>query len=179
MPVDIESWIGRYPVCQYAVLDAGEIPFSEKVRHICRTECERYGRSWSCPPAVGEVEECRKKCLRYRKALVFTTMAEVTDCSVLSETLATRKGHEKITRALVQELKKRGADCLALSGESCRICDVCAYPDRCRHPDEAIPCVESYGILVTQIAEKCGIEFYTDMYTVTWFGLIFFDRADG
>lgn len=69
--IPVDDFISQYPVCQYMVLDAAEIPFSEKVRHICRTECGRYGKSWSCPPGVGEVEECRQKCLQYEKALVF------------------------------------------------------------------------------------------------------------
>lgn len=172
--VDIESFIGRYPVCQYAVLKSSEIPFSEKVRHICETECERYGKSWSCPPAVGTVAQCRRRALSYKKALVFTTMAEVTDSSVWTETLATRAQHESVTKALVKELQERGASCLALSAESCQICEACAYPKACRHPEQAIPCVESYGILVTELAEACRIDFFTDMHTVTWFGLIFF-----
>lgn len=174
MSINIEEFISQYPVCQYTVLDVCEIPFSEKVRYICQTECEQYGKSWSCPPGVGEVAACRKKCGKYQKVLVFTTLAEVSDASILSETLATRAGHEEITRALVCELKARGAVCLPLSSESCQICGTCAYPEPCRHPDYAIPCIESYGILVTEIAEKCHIDFFYDAHTVTWFGLIFF-----
>lgn len=171
---DIDTWIADYPVCQYQVLESAQIPFSEKVRHICQTECERYGKSWSCPPAVGEVADCRRRCLEYPNVLVFTTMAEVSDASILSETLATRSQHEAVTRGICEELHKRGANCLALSSESCQICEECAYPDTCRFPEKAIPCVESYGILVTEIAEKCGIDFYYDNQTVTWFGLILF-----
>lgn len=178
MPLDLDALIAPYPVCQYAVLPASDIPFSEKVRHICRTECPRYGKSWSCPPAVGEISACKKRCLQYENALVFTTMAEVSDAAVLEETLATRAQHEEVARALVRELQNRGAACLPLSGESCQICENCAYPEPCRFPERAIPCVESYGILVTEIAEKCGIAFYQDTHTVTWFGLIFFSMKN-
>lgn len=175
---EIDTWIAEYPVCQYQILNSDEILFSEKVRHICKAECERYGKSWSCPPAVGDVEECHRRCLAYKSALVFTTMAEVSDASVLSETLATRSAHEAITRNICDELKNRGARCLPLSSESCQICENCAYPEPCRFPGKAIPCVESYGILVTEIAEKCGIDFYYDNCTVTWFGLIFFGESE-
>lgn len=171
---DLEEILAQYPVCQYEVLDVSEIPFSEKVRYICRTECERYGKSWSCPPAVGSVAECLEKCLEYKKALVFTTMAEVTDASIMEETLKTRRGHEKITHALCEEFRSRGKKVLALSAESCQKCEICAYPKECRHPSEMIPCAESFGILVTEIAEKCNIDFYSDIHTVTWFGLILF-----
>lgn len=171
---EIDQWIASYPLCQYQVIDTKEIPFSEKVRYICRMECERYGNSWSCPPAVGEVEACKRLCLSYPQALVFTTLAEVTDASILSETLATRSGHEQIVRAICEELQKRGATFLPLSSESCQICDTCAYPNPCRHPKYAIPCVESFGILVTEIAEHCGMDFFYDNSTVTWFGMILF-----
>ncbi|MDO4522849.1 MAG: DUF2284 domain-containing protein [Eubacteriales bacterium] len=173
--ISIDEIVSQYPIVQYQVLNSQEIPFSEKVRHICRTECERYGRSWSCPPAVGEVKACRQQCLTYKQALIFTTLAEVSDASIMSETLATRAGHEDVTRAICEELKRSGAEVLPLSSESCQICEECAYPNACRFPGKAIPCVESYGILVTEIAEKCGMEFYYDSQTVTWFGIIFFN----
>lgn len=179
MTIDIDALIAKYPVCQYAVLPAADIPFSEKVRAICCAECPRYGKSWSCPPAVGEVADCRKRCEAYEKALVFTTLSEVTDTAILDETLATRGEHEAVTRALLAELEKQGARCLALSAESCQICGKCAYPAPCRHPEHAIPCVESYGILAAELAETCGMEFYSDARTVTWFGIIFFSEENG
>ena len=77
----IEKILAAYPVFQYGFLDVGEIEFKEEVRHICRQECERYNTSWSCPPAVGTVEECRNRCEAYEQAVVFTTLAEVTDAA--------------------------------------------------------------------------------------------------
>ena len=74
----IETIISQYPLIQYAFCATSELVFSEKVRHICETECERYGKSWSCPPGVGEVEECRKRCQDYDRVLLYTTQAEVT-----------------------------------------------------------------------------------------------------
>ena len=56
----IEEVLSGFPICEYAFLRPEELPFSEKVRYICRTECPRYGKSWACPPAVGTVEACRK-----------------------------------------------------------------------------------------------------------------------
>ena len=45
----IEERLLTLPVVQYAWLETGEIPFSERVREICRGECPRYGTSWACP----------------------------------------------------------------------------------------------------------------------------------
>ena len=56
----IEAFLADYPICQYGFLKSEDILFSDKVRYICEKECPRYGKSWSCPPAVGEVADCKK-----------------------------------------------------------------------------------------------------------------------
>lgn len=175
----LEESLLDLPIVQYAWVDIEEIEFSEKVRHICRTECPRYGTSWSCPPAVGTVEECRKRCEEYSGAFVFTTMAEVHDAADLQETLATRSQHEEVTREIrkIFEVSKRAEARLtmALSAESCAVCEQCAYPDAvCRYPERMLPCIESYGIVVPKLAEKAGIEFMTGGNVVTWFGIVLF-----
>ena len=38
------------------------------------------------------------------------------------------------------------------------------------------PCVESYGILVTELAEKGGISYQNGAGTVTWFSVLFFRK---
>ena len=63
---------------------------------------------------------------------------------------------------------------MVLSTEACAICEQCAYPGGpCRHADKMYPCVESHGILATEIAEKYGIDFF-DGKIVTWFSIIFY-----
>lgn len=206
----LEEQLLELPLVQYAWMDIGDIEFSENVRHICRTECPRYGTSWSCPPAVGTVEECRERCEAYSGAFVFTTIAEVHDTENLEETLATRAGHEAVTRQIRQIFER--SDCnvecsaseapamrrrileeadgmvsacnqrtavhstLALSAESCALCGKCAYPETpCRHPEQMLPCIESYGIVVPKLAERAGIEFMNGAGIVTWFGIVLYE----
>lgn len=170
----VEKLLAEYPVCQYGFLKSGDVVFSDKVRYICESECGRYGRSWSCPPAVGTVEECRRRCLAYPYVLLFTTLAEVSDMENLQETLSTRADHERVVRSICRRMAKMGIDYFALSSESCAICPRCAYPEACRHRDYMLPCIESQGILVTAAAEACGIEYFYDSGTVTWYGMLFF-----
>lgn len=171
----IEEALCALPVVQYAWMKTSDLVFSEKVRTICREECPRYGTSWSCPPGVGSVSECRSACEAYESMLVFTTVAEVMDAANLSETLATRSAHEEVTRHLQALLGKWCGKTLALSAESCAICRHCSYPDGpCRHPERMLPCIEGYGILVPPVAEKAGIEFMNEGGVVTWFGMILF-----
>lgn len=172
----IEEEILELPLMQYEWCSPKELIFKEEVRQICRQECPMYGKSWSCPPAVGTVEECKARCFAYEGAFLFTTIAEVSDIANLKETLDTRFEHEKITRDLGELFKKNGADVMLLSSESCAICDSCAYCENsaCRHPEYMIPCIESQGILVTELAEKYEIPFFDSLTTVQWFGLVLY-----
>lgn len=172
----IESQILELPLMQYEWILPEELTFKEEVRQICKQECPMYGKSWSCPPAVGTVEECREKCLGFNGAFLFTTIAEVSDVANLEETLQTRFEHEEITRTLGKIFKSEGAEMMLLSSESCAICDSCAYCEggNCRHPEHMIPCIESQGILVTALAEKYDIPFLDSLTTVQWFGLILY-----
>ena len=96
----LERQIARYPICEYAFIRTEEIRFLDKVRYICETECPQYGTSWSCPPAVGTVQECRERCARFEGGFLFTTLAEVSDMENMEEMLATRMDHEKVTEAV-------------------------------------------------------------------------------
>lgn len=171
----LEERIAKYPICEYAFIDPKELSFLEEVRYICRTECPQYGKSWSCPPAVGTVEECRKRCEKYTGGFLFTTMSEADLMGDMEEALKTRAEHEKITQR-VRDLVCEGCeDVLVLSTESCAICETCAYPGQaCRHPDLMFPCIESYGILVTELSERYGIQFISEAGVVTWFSLILY-----
>lgn len=170
----LEQQLSELPLYQYAFMKSEDLVFTERVRHICRTECSMYGTTWACPPAVGTVEQCREACLAYPDFLMISTVTEVPDIENLEQTLATRKDHEAVTRQVARLMKDQGCELRVLSTESCAICDKCAYPDGpCRHPELMFPCVESQGILVTDLAEKCGMEFFNGNI-VTWFSVLLY-----
>ncbi len=170
----LEQKLSELPILQYAWISTDELMFTERVRLVCEMECPRYNKSWACPPAVGTVEECKRRCLAFPHAFVLTTATEVDDITDWDATLATRAGHEAITRQAADIIRAQAEDVFVLSTESCAHCTHCTWPNApCRHPERMFPCVESHGILATDIAEKCGIEFYSDD-VVTWFSLILF-----
>lgn len=171
----IEEQLAGLPLVQYAWLETAALPFSGRVREICRAECPRYGKSWSCPPGVGTVQECKERCQRYEGALLFTTIAEVVDVENLEETLATRGAHEKVAAEVRSLLREQFSDTLALSADSCALCSACTFPEEpCRLPEKMVPCMEGYGIVVPRLAEQTGIAFENGPGTVTWFGMILF-----
>lgn len=171
----LEAALCAFPLCQYEWIDTDELLFSERIRTVCEQECTMYGKSWACPPAVGTVAECEARCRSFPKALMFTTVTEVRDISDLSETLATRAPHEEITREIAKLLREECGEVLVLSTEACAFCENCAYPDApCRHPERMNPCIESHGIVLSQLAEKYGVDFQYGGNIVTWFSLIFY-----
>lgn len=170
----LERQLSELPLFQYAFIPAKELVFTERVRHVCKEECPMYNQTWACPPAVGSVETCKNSCLSFPEFLMISTVTEVRDIENLEETLATRADHESITHEVTGMIRGHGCETLTLSTEACAICSECAYPNGpCRHPDKMFPCVESHGILVTDLCERFGMEFFNGNI-VTWFSLIFF-----
>lgn len=171
----LEEKLAEYPLYYYGFIRTDELFFTERVRYICETECGMYNKTWACPPAVGTVEECRERVMQFKEGLMISTITEVSDIANIEETLSTRAPHEEITREILELVKQQSSETLTLSTEACAHCEECAYPDcPCRFPDRMFPCVESHGILVTDLAEKHGVDFLADGNLVTWFSLIFF-----
>ena len=54
-----EKFISDYPIYEYRLLDAKALSVAERVRIVCQQECERYGTTWACPPAVGPLRNVR------------------------------------------------------------------------------------------------------------------------
>ena len=172
----VEAALAELPLYIYAWVDPKTLEFSDRVRWICQHECAMYGKSWACPPGVGTVEECKKKCLGYEKALLISTLTEVSDIGDLEATLATRRDHETITDQVGDILRGNGVEPYILSTEACAICGRCAILDGkpCRHPEKMHPCVESQGINIIPTLEENGLEFQYGQNTVTWVSLLLF-----
>lgn len=171
----LEEQISQLPIAQFAFFSTEELEFSQRIRAVCQTECPRYGKTWACPPAVGSVEDCRARCLSYPEGLLIATLTEVSDIANLEETLATRPAHEAITHEAAALLRAQGAEIMVLSTDSCAICEHCTYPDApCRNPDKMYPCVESHGIVLTDLAERYDIAYQYGNNVVTWFSLLLF-----
>ena len=171
-----EQQLSELPLYTYFYTDPASIEFSDRIRYICRTECPMYGRTWACPPAVGEVETCKEKCLSYQNCLVIGTIVEVADSADIQESLATRFDHEKITNQVRELMREQGVSPYILSTEACAVCQRCAYLDGlpCRMPGKMHPCVESHGINIIPTLEENGLDFVYGANIVTWYSLFFY-----
>lgn len=174
----LEAQLAELPIAQYEFFRTEELEFSQRIRTVCEQECPRYGKTWACPPAVGTVDECRRRCLGYPDGLLISTLTEVADLSNMELTLATRPAHEDVTHAVAELLRAQGMEVLGLSTDSCALCAACAYPGApCRHPERMFPCVESHGVVVTQLAERYGVAYQYGGNIVTWFSLLLYRPA--
>ena len=171
----LEAQLASFPLYEYAFIRTDELVFADRVRWICEHECPMYNTTWACPPAVGSVEACKRRVREFDEGLMIATITEVSDIANIEETLLTRAPHEQITRDILALVRQQASKTLTLSTEACDICEKCAYPNApCRHPDRMFPCVESHGILVTDLAERHGIDFLAGSNLVTWFSLILY-----
>ena len=174
----LEEQLQELPLYVYAYVDPKSIEFSDRIRYICQTECPMYGKTWACPPGVGEVASCKAKCLGYENCLLIGTIVETGDSANIDETLATRPAHEKVTNQVRDLMREQGVQPYILSTEACAICDRCAYLDGlpCRMPGRMHPCIESHGINIIPTLEENGLEFYYGSNIVTWYSLLFFNE---
>lgn len=171
----IEMNIKEYPIFEYAFLKTSDLNFYDNVRTICKNECPQYGKSWSCPPGVGSIEECRSRSLKYENVFVFSTVSEVKDICDMKEMLGTRGEHIEILNKVKNNVFNGCENILILTAESCEICEECTYPnDDCRHLDRMYPCIESYGISVTNLCENHHLSYLIGHNMIAWFALILY-----
>ncbi len=171
----LEEFLTNFPLFEYQMIETEQLQFQQRVRLVCEQECERYDKTWACPPGVGDLETCRQRCLAYPYGFFFSSVAEVSDILNMEELLDTRAAHEEITDEIGNFFEDRGMETFILSTESCSICENCTYPDApCRNPKRMHPCLESHGIVVTEIVEKQQMTYTLGGNDVLWFSLILF-----
>ncbi len=175
-----EAYFAIPQIWEYRCIDSGEIPFSESVVEACRANlCGRYGKSWTCPPGVGELSALEKKIKRYRHAVVFTCKYELEDSFDFEGMMAGQKKTRALLQDILAHLRADGIPFLALGCEGCGLCGSCTYPHApCRHPEQAVPSVEACGIHVVELSRKIGIAYNNGPHTVTYFCIVLFDEAE-
>lgn len=172
-----DFWTGwaETGVREWGILPTERIPFSEEVRRYCQNGgCGHYGRSWACPPAVGEEEVCRARCLSYDRILVFNAVYPLEDSFDFEGMKRGMLAFKEVCDRVYERAREKLPDFLLLSNEGCFRCPECTFPDRpCRIPDKLFPSIEGYGIWVSELAARAGLT-YCRPQTVTYFGGLLF-----
>ena len=167
------------------ILDAGahrigvvaveDIDFQPEFRKLCESNaCGMFGRSWMCPPLVGEVEELIQSLKAYQWAVVYQTVDELEDRYDFEGMMVAGEKMNRLTTRVRRELAEV-SPLLFLGAGGCRICQRCSKLDGqpCRRPEEAISSLEAYGINVSALAAQAGMQYINGSDTVTYFGAVF------
>lgn len=161
-------------------LAAGFVPmeslrFYPQVRAVCEGgRCGQYDRCWACPPAVGTLEECRARVLRYDGMLLFSARYDLDDPFDLegmrAGMFAFKDAADRLDAAAAF-LPGR----LVLANEGCGRCAACSWPQApCRRPAALHHAIEGYGFLVNELAAAAGLSYTGGPNTVTYFGALLF-----
>ncbi|MEG1550330.1 MAG: DUF2284 domain-containing protein [Ruthenibacterium sp.] len=155
-----------------------DIPFEREFRKMCeQNACGMYGKSWMCPPFVGDIDTLIAQAQSYHAALVYQTIGTLEDSydfeGMMEAGAKMNELTQKLRTAFDVSLKKS----LHLGAGGCRMCEKCAKRDEkpCRFPDKALSSLEAYGISVSQLAELCGMKYINGQNTVTYFGAVLFE----
>lgn len=152
-------------------------------RDMCKANyCGNYGRCWTCPPFAGDIHELMDRVKTYRYALVYQTVGQLEDSYDYEGMMEAGDRHNKMMLALRERIKNEPLSrVLHLGAGGCRLCPVCAKKtdEPCRHPEEAVASLETYGINVSTLAKTAGMKYINGQNTVTFFGAVLFDLPDG
>ena len=168
----IKALLGR--VHEHAIIKTCDIVFSPELIKACESNvCGKYGKSWTCPPGAGSMEEQIKKIMEYSHALIFTTKGDLDDSFDYEGMQETGAVHN----ALTQEMHGRFGRAYPVYGAgSCRLCENCAYPEPCRFPEKAFLSLEAAGINVSELSRAGGIRYNNGENTVTFFSFILYNE---
>ncbi len=153
-------------------LDCSTIMLRPEVRAACENNsCRRYGKSWSCPPGCGSLDECSARIRRYAKGLIVQTIGKLEDELDGEGMMEAARRHAQIFRRFARELRREYPGMLPIGTESCSACDLCSYPDApCRDPLGASSPMEAYGMMVHDVCRANGMAYYHGKGTITYTG---------
>ena len=153
-----------------APLNIASLRALPEVREMCASgHCQRYGRSWSCPPACGSLEETAAAMARYTGGVLVQTTAQLSDDFDAEAMAEAQRRHKENFFTLARQVRLLVPDCLPLTAGSCTICRRCTYPDKpCRFPGKMLSSMEAYGLLVSEVCRASGLPYYYGPKTLTF-----------
>ncbi len=167
--------------CKAAVIGVEHIRFDHRFRDLCKSNaCGNYNRCWTCPPDASDIDKLIAKAKGFDYILVYQTVSALEDSYDFEGMMEAGKKHNQLTLCVAQ-----WADTLALpralhlGAGGCRICENCAKitNEPCRHPDQALASLETYGIAVSELAQACDMKYINGQNTVTYFSAMLFCQA--
>jgi predicted metal-binding protein len=158
-------------------LNPAAILVRREVREACAADkCRAYGKSWSCPPACGSLDECEKRLACFHAGLILQTTGNLEDKFDYETMTLIGENHRSrlfdFQEKLVSFFSGAGSWLLLGSG-CCTICKQCSYPESpCNYPEKMIVPVEAMGIVVSDLCDRSDILYYYGPGTLTYTGCL-------
>ena len=158
-------------------VNVAALEFLPEVRAMCKSNrCQAYNKSWVCPPQCGSLEEISIRAQSYHTGILVQSTGNMEDDFDLECMMETENLQKNRFIKLVSELRKEYPDLLPMSAGTCTLCKPCSYPDApCRFPDMAFTSMEAYGLLVSDVCKKSGLNYYYGPQTITYTCCILLD----
>lgn len=140
------------------------------VREMCTADrCRSYGKRWTCPPGCGTLEEMAAKIAGRRRGVLLQSTGTMEDEFDIDAMQCAEEVHKGRFARYVTHMRKYCPDCLPMSAGTCTLCSTCTYPDApCRLPQIAVPSMEAYGLMVSQVCADCGVPYYYGPRSITY-----------
>ena len=153
-------------------LDVKTLECLPAVRDMCRdNKCGKYGKSWSCPPGCGSLEELEGKLKSYSSGILVQTVSKLKSSFDWNGMVAAGELHKEQQEKLRRELQKDYPGLLTLGAGTCSRCKSCTYPDEpCRFPELMTVSMEACGLFVSRICKANGLPYNYGENTVCYTG---------
>ena len=151
-----------------------ELVLQPEVRGLCEVNtCGRFGRNFTCPPYVGEIDALIEKVKSFDRVVIWQNIYELEDSFDFEGMMEGQTKHQSMTldvaRRVYTELGTESS--LVLTAGGCFRCAKCASEsgETCRNPDKALASLESYGVNLGETCKNIGMNYINGKDTVTYF----------
>jgi len=144
-----------------APLEIQTLEFMQEIRDMCNAkQCDRYGTSWSCPPACPSLEEMRQRVLSYSEGVLVQTVGDLEDSYDWEGIMEAGARHKDYFGRMWEALKNDHPSVYAMGAGACKLCEKCTYPDApCRFPDKMSASMEACGLFVSKVCTDNGLAY--------------------
>ena len=145
----------------YVPLEVSTLEFMQEIRDMCNVDkCDKYGTSWSCPPACIPLEDIRERAGNYKSGILVQTVGALVDSLDWDGMMRTGAQHKENFGRMRTALEKKYPALLAMGAGECRLCETCTYPDKpCRFPDKMEVSMEACGLFVSKVCTDNGLDY--------------------
>lgn len=172
---DLKDIASKHNVKLYSY-DVQQLMPSESIRLKCQVPlCEYYAVCKVCPPNIPSVEEFRKVLKDYTQCFLVVFQEDIENIEHYRHDF---RAELKLAEA-VSELEKTAFVhgnymAFGLTVGGCKWCADCTLPgEPCRHPFQARPSPEGFGIDITRLAREVGVSVeWPPRKTINFIGLL-------